>query len=268
MRRVGFLLLVIVFASVRPAGAMTIVAFGDSTTAPRSGASEVYADILRNELPDYGIAADVINAGVSGNTTNHAIARMSADVREQDPDLVIIQFGINDSMVDAWSGATTSRVSLSTYRDNLISMVRTLQADGAEIILMTANAMAWTDTLREYYGGPPYNEASPYDTDDPIGLNVTLVDYVQATREIAAQEQTGLVDVYQMYLDYEAVPGQSLADLLLDGMHPNDRGHRLVGDALLSAIVPVPEPAAPGLLLSGLVLAALLKMAASSRVSY
>ena len=43
---------------------VTIVAFGDSTTAVR-GSTKVYASVLQEELRN----VRVINAGVSGNTT-------------------------------------------------------------------------------------------------------------------------------------------------------------------------------------------------------
>ncbi len=87
-----------------------IVAFGDSTTAPR-GNLKVYADILRDELT----GVQVINAGVGGNTTSMARLRFEADVLTHAPDLVLIQFGINDSAIDVSRGAAQPRVSRETY---------------------------------------------------------------------------------------------------------------------------------------------------------
>jgi len=77
----------------------TIVAFGDSITAPRKNIV-VYSDLLRKEFA--GKNVDVINAGIGGNTTAHALARFEKDVLARDPDLVIMQFGNNDSSIDVW----------------------------------------------------------------------------------------------------------------------------------------------------------------------
>ena len=51
----------------------TIVAFGDSTTAPRGGLT-VYATLLQEQLAAKDRPLNVINAGVGGNTTAMAQA--------------------------------------------------------------------------------------------------------------------------------------------------------------------------------------------------
>ena len=231
-----------------PPADTTIVTFGDSTTAPRTVDGQplyIYSNILRDELPGKGVNADVINAGIGGNTTADAIARLDSDVRSYDPDVVVVQFGINDSKVEVSQGATTPRVDLADYVANLTTIVETLKADGVRVILMTPNALSWTDTLLERYGQPPY------DPNDPMGFNATLTDYVEAVRTIAATEDVELVDIYQTYLDYQNVPDQDINDLLLDGIHPNAIGHRIVADRLLATI---PEPSAAALLISVLLL--------------
>lgn len=218
-------------APLLPQGSSTIVAFGDSTTAPRSGVT-TYSTILGTELPLYGIDANVINAGVGGNTTNLAMARFQTDVLDQNPDLVVIQFGINDSTYDVWKTppATTPRVALSTYTSNLTSMVQTLKNNGTQVILMTPNALRWTAQTLDLYG------ISPYDPNDPMGFNATITPYCQAVRDIAATQSVPLIDVYNMYLAYDAVAGQSMDDLLLDGMHPNNQGQQMVADTLINVI--------------------------------
>ncbi|MBL7650479.1 MAG: hypothetical protein JNK74_30395, partial [Candidatus Hydrogenedentes bacterium] len=46
----------------------------------------------------------------------------------------------------------------------------------------------------------------------------------------------GLVDVRAAWEAHAAKPDASFNDLLLDGMHPNDRGHALVAELLTPAI--------------------------------
>jgi len=215
---------------------LTVVAFGDSTTARRSGVASVYADLLRRELPRPGLTVRVVNQGIPGNNTNDALKRFDSDVRASKPDVVILLFGINDSMVDVWRDATEPRVPLATYRKNLTAMIRTLKADGATPILVTPQPMAWTEKLRGLYGGPPHHETSPYDPKDPLGLNATLVDYVEAVRDVAGREGVDLVDLYEPFTAHKSPDGRAFDTLLLDGMHPNDAGHRLIADALLPII--------------------------------
>ncbi len=217
-----------VYAAEKP---KTLVAFGDSTTAPR-GALKVYAGILDAELRDEQPAIRVVNAGVGGNTTQNARARFQSDVLERKPDVVVIQFGINDSAVDVWKTppATKPRVALKPFVENLRYFVRTLKSRGAEVILMTPNPLRWTAKLRPKYGKPPYRP------DEQDGFNVTLKPYAEQVREVAGAEKVPLIDVYQLFEEAGKREGQSVDGLLLDGMHPNDRGHRLIADKLLALL--------------------------------
>lgn len=215
------------------AGPLVIVAFGDSTTALRDTVRKVYAQWLAEELPKKGLPVQVINAGVGGNSTDLARARFAKDVLSRRPGLVIIQFGINDSAVDVWRTppATASRVPLARYEENLRYFVHTLKERGAKVILMTPNPLRWTEKTKEMYGKPPY------DPIDPKGFSAPLVPYAQAVRTIAREEHVALVDVFAAVEAYGSTQGQSVDELLLDGMHPNDKGHRLVADLLLREVL-------------------------------
>ena len=210
----------------------TIVVFGDSTTATR-GKLEIYANCLARELPAKGIKAEIVNAGIGGHNTENATSRFEKDVLEKNPDLVVIQFGINDSAIDVWKTppATEPRVPKEKYIKNLEKFVETLRTRKCKVILMTPNQMCWTQKLKETYGKPPYLP------DDPDGFNITLREYAEAVRQIAEKHKIPLVDVYEAYSAYGKVEQQSVNDLLLDGMHPNEKGHRIVADLLIKEIV-------------------------------
>ena len=156
--------------SESPGRPLTIVVFGDSTTAAR-GPLRTFGTLLSEDLPARGIEPTVVNAGVGGNTTVLARKRFEKDVLAHDPDIVTISFGINDSAVDVWKGATEPRVDVEQYEANLRYFVQTLRQCGATPILMTPNPLAWTPTLKDTYG------KAPYDRDDPEGFNVTLKQY-------------------------------------------------------------------------------------------
>lgn len=204
-----------------------IVAFGDSTTAAR-GSLVVYASRLEHLFEGLGRSVRVINAGVPGNTTEDGRARFQQDVLDRHPEWVIVQFGINDSAIDVWRDppAREPRISRARYRENLRYFLKELAARDIHAVLMTPNPMRWAAKTRELYDKPPY------DRNDPDGFNVLLRDYAKAVREVAAEAGVPLVDVYAVFQAYDAVEGQSMDELLLDGMHPNDKGHAMVAELL------------------------------------
>ena len=212
---------------------LRVIAFGDSTTAPRNTIQEVYADRLVKALAKHRIPIEVINAGVGGNTTEHARRRFERDVLSRAPNLVVIQFGINDSALDVWKDppATAPRVAVDRYRENLLHFVRTLKDRGVQVILMTPNPLRWVAKTKSLYGKPPY------DPDDPQGFDAPLSPYRTAVREVADQEGAPLIDVFQAFADYAKRTNRPVDDLLLDGMHPNDEGHRIVAELLAEQVV-------------------------------
>jgi lysophospholipase L1-like esterase len=211
--------------------AVSIVALGDSTTASAKDwapeIQEVYADCLPRQLRSAGIQAHVYNAGIGDTTTRDAVERLDRDVRAHRPDIVIVQFGINDSWIDVDLGSTTPRLTRAEYRNNLRMIVRVLESDGARVVLMTPNPMRWADP---YYIKAFEQHPGLLDTADERGINQLLQQYASDVRAIAASEHVALVDVYRAFEAYGEQPGRSVNDLLLrgDGIHPNQSGQALV----------------------------------------
>ncbi len=90
----------LVFAT-SPASAerlLKIIAFGDSLTAGYGlPANETFPAKLQQALAGKGIKADIVNAGVSGDTTSGGLARLDWSV-PADADAVILELGANDAM--------------------------------------------------------------------------------------------------------------------------------------------------------------------------
>lgn len=79
-------------------GGVTIIAFGDSLTAGYGlPSNESYPAQLDTALKAKGIQANVINAGVSGETTRGNLERAEF-IRLQNPDLVLLGIGGNDAL--------------------------------------------------------------------------------------------------------------------------------------------------------------------------
>ncbi|HEY2321816.1 MAG TPA: GDSL-type esterase/lipase family protein, partial [Thermoanaerobaculia bacterium] len=72
-----------------------------------------------------GIA--IINAGVSGDTTEMALARIDNDVLSRDPRIVIVGLGGNDYL---------QNIPISTTERNLRSIIDKIEGSGAAVILL------------------------------------------------------------------------------------------------------------------------------------
>lgn len=88
--------------SVRQAQSEPLVlAFGDSLYAGYGLAQDQsFPAVLERELEKEGIRAEVVNAGVSGDTTAAGLARLSftLDGLSRKPDLAIVGLGANDAL--------------------------------------------------------------------------------------------------------------------------------------------------------------------------
>jgi acyl-CoA thioesterase I len=93
--------LTLVSAAAQPGSAgraVKIVALGDSLTAGLGlPADAAFPARLQRALAQKGIAAEVINAGVSGDTTADGLSRVDWSVPD-DADAVILELGANDAL--------------------------------------------------------------------------------------------------------------------------------------------------------------------------
>jgi sialidase-1 len=205
-----------------------IVMFGDSTTAPRpENIKKVYAQRVQEALQGSGMALPVHNAGVPSNTTRDGRGRWAKDVLAYKPRVVVIQFGLNDQAIDVWRNppATTSRVPLAEYEENLRWLIASAREQKIKPVLMTTNPLRWADKTRELYGKPPYRPDAADGFDTPV-----LSHYNDVVRRLAAELGVPLVDVHKAFTDKDPDA------LLLDGMHPNEKGHELITELLLPVI--------------------------------
>lgn len=100
-----------------------IIAFGDSLTAGYGAAAgEDYPSRL-----SVIIGVPVLNAGVSGDTTEMALERLNNDVLSHDPRVVIIGLGGNDYL---------RSVPITTTEANLREIIRRIHNSGAMITLL------------------------------------------------------------------------------------------------------------------------------------
>jgi len=127
MRRLVFGLVTAAFAASPLAAApLKVLAFGDSLTAGYGLASEeAFPVALGRRLAADGYEVVLANGGVSGNTTQMALARLGPAL-ENKPDLVVLEIGGNDMLND---------VPLATTARNLDLIIRRIRASGARLLL-------------------------------------------------------------------------------------------------------------------------------------
>jgi acyl-CoA thioesterase-1 len=103
-----------------------IVTFGDSLSAGYGlDPADSYPSNLQRLLDAAGYGYHVVNMGVSGDTTTDGVTRMP-DVIALHPGIVILEFGGNDGLRGQ---------PVTSTRDNLSSMIESLQKAGAKVVL-------------------------------------------------------------------------------------------------------------------------------------
>jgi acyl-CoA thioesterase-1 len=115
-------------APLRPVPhAGTIVAVGDSLTAGLGVAEDqAYPAQLARRLAADGHDYQVINAGVSAETSSGTLARIEWVIASLAPDIVILETGANDGLRGLDTGLLES---------NLDALVQRLKENGIEVIL-------------------------------------------------------------------------------------------------------------------------------------
>jgi acyl-CoA thioesterase-1 len=141
----NWLLAALLIASTPPAAAepMRIVVLGDSLVAGfRLKPSDAFPAQLERALKAKGHDVEVINAGVSGDTTAAGLARVKWAVPAR-THAVILELGANDAL----RGLEPARA-----RANLEKIITTLKAGGAEILLagMMAPRGLGEDYVRQF----------------------------------------------------------------------------------------------------------------------
>jgi acyl-CoA thioesterase-1 len=149
---------------------------------------------LKKQAPDW----HVVNASISGDTTQNGLERLQPALNRQHPQGVVIELGGNDALRGTPPGV---------IRQNLVALIRQAKAAGAWVVLLDA------PVLPNY--GKPYADA------------VAKL-YVDVARE------EKIVRVPCFVCGVGVVPGMMQAD----GIHPNEKAQGRMLDAVWPHIKP------------------------------
>jgi acyl-CoA thioesterase-1 len=181
---------------------VTIVAFGDSITAGycvRRGFPSFWKALLAEKHPE--AVVEMINSGTCGDTSMDGLARLDWAALSYEPDLITINFGINDCALG---------LDLEEFEMNFVEMVRRIRSGpNSEVLLLSSQPL----------------ETPPYDR--------MVLDYYQAVHKVAREMDVGFVDVYGAWMRHVHA-GTPLGSLILPGLdHPNEAGYRIIAEELM-----------------------------------
>jgi acyl-CoA thioesterase-1 len=126
-----FLVLLAICLSAVPAiaAAPVILVFGDSISAgyglPRM--EQGWVALLQARLKDQGYGYQVVNASVSGETTEGGLARLPRALKLHRPAIVVLELGGNDGL---------RALPVAQMRANLSRMAELAEAEGAKVALL------------------------------------------------------------------------------------------------------------------------------------
>ena len=161
----------------------------------------------------------VTNASGNGRTTREALERMPYEVQSQKPDILIVQFGMNDG--NYWqSDGGVPRVSKKSFAANLEEIIVRARVFGVKrIFLNTNHPSGLTDKIM------PCQD---------ISYQQSVEEYNQIIRDVAVgqsadHDDVTLNDIEQAFLDYADSNRERLLELVLpapDLLHLSEKGHR------------------------------------------
>jgi len=187
-------------APARAAEAPVILVLGDSLSAgyglvPGQG----WVALLQQRLKQQGYGHRVVNASVTGETTDGGVQRLDRALATHKPAIVVIELGGNDGL----RGLPVTRV-----RSNLDLLITRSRAAGAQVLLVAIRVPT------NY--GPQYGNS-----------------FQQIYNDLATRYRIGLVP----FLSNEIALREDL--FLADGIHPNALAQPILLDSLWPQLAPL-----------------------------
>lgn len=182
-----------------------IAALGDSLTygwMAERGFTDFLEEMLKAKYPKAEIS--LLNRGVPGDTSNGGLSRVYAQVIEEQPNLTMIQFGLNDALA-------------GILPDNFFAVMKQIadavrQNTESEILLMTS----------------------------PLPCSSYMIEaampYYEKIAELALKENMPVarVDEYWKKRIEEGLSHRALVQS--DLAHPTEEGHRLMAEAIMETL--------------------------------
>jgi len=187
--------------AVGEGGENTILILGDSLTAGYGlDSAQAYPAILQEKVNDSEMQWEVINAGISGDTSAGGLRRIDWLLRRH-VDILVLELGANDGL---------RGIQLDVTRSNLQQIVdRTRKVyPGVEVVIV---GMMVPPNL-----GPDYSNG-----------------FQQMFKDLAEENQATLIPFL-----LEGVAGRPELNLS-DGIHPTAEGHKIIAETVWETLLPL-----------------------------
>jgi len=128
MRNLLTFLMLFAAAAAQAATAPTVLVFGDSLSAGYGiDVDQSWPALLQSRLESQGYEHRVINASISGETTEGGVTRIARTLENFSPELVILELGGNDGL----RGFPPDRM-----KTNLQTIIETTKTSGAAVVML------------------------------------------------------------------------------------------------------------------------------------
>ena len=212
-----------VFKNLQAGKKQTVVVYGTSLTA----AAEWPKALKENFDKQFPGLVTFINGAQSGQQSNWGVANLQERVLSKNPDLVFIEFSVNDA-------ATKHNISAEKSAANLDHMVKALRQQNpqVDIVLQTMNP-AWDS--------PDEPSHKKYASDRPH-----LEEYYDTYRKYAREHSLPLVDHYPNWRKLQQEDEEKFKKWLPEGLHPVPEASLAVTWPAIEALLEKARAAAAG----------------------
>lgn len=194
---------------------VNVVFFGGSITQG-AGTTEGglnYVQHVTNWMRETGFAGktvNVINAGIPGTDSKYGFFRLESDVIDYNPDIVFIEFSVNDHYNDRTGTNTEKRAEMKGYMESIIRRLAALDNTPAVIFVNT--------------------------TDNAINTNAEK-SFADVYAELCAGYGISAIDIegYVRSNNLETASGAE-GTILGDGTHPNNNGYQIYADVITAEL--------------------------------
>jgi lysophospholipase L1-like esterase len=208
-----------------------IVCFGDSVTFGWNLSYDLsYPYLLENHLSGEYPELITINSGVGGNTIQDGKKRLESDVLSYKPDLVVVNFGLNDAMLNVKTNEISEEKELFYKKDQIYylpqaditeferiykEVIDILMNSGIEVLVLSLNPVL------DYF---PEEEGEDFSRKQKEIFSV----YNRRIIQIAEEEDVAVIDLWDVF----SSAGDLENYLQQDGLHPSEEGQYLISIAV------------------------------------
>ena len=128
MRKLLTILFMFMASAASAAESPTVLIFGDSLSAGYGlDVDQSWGALLQQRLEEQGYEHRVVNASISGETTEGGVTQIGAAIEEFSPELIILALGGNDGL----RGFPPARI-----KSNLMAIAERARNSGADVVLL------------------------------------------------------------------------------------------------------------------------------------